>query len=290
MGLSMNWNQLTYRFQTLSIAEKLIALNVLFFVVPFVLQTLFFLFDSSFAGILSWFQLGADWELLLFRPWTLLTYSFLHSGIFHLFWNMILLYYSGQLFLNLLPARTFSNAYFMGVVLGGLVFVVSYALFPVFQGLRPYMIGASAGVMSVFVFISTFTPDQEVRFFFFNIKLKYLALAFVFMDLIQIPTGNAGGHLAHIGGAFLGFFYARQLQNGKDIGAGWGAFWSQIGGWFTPQPKVRKVYKNPKSPKRPAKAAVDQDKIDAILDKISMSGYDSLSKEEKEILFKAGKQ
>jgi len=285
----MNWNQLKYRFQTLTIAEKLIALNVLFFVVPFVLQTLFFLFDYSFAGVLSWFQLSADWELLIFRPWTLLTYSFLHSGIFHLFWNMILLYYSGQLFLNLLPARTFSNAYFMGVVLGGLVFVVSYALFPVFQGIRPYMIGASAGVMSVFVFISTFTPDQEVRFFFFNIKLKYLALAFVFMDLIQIPNGNAGGHLAHIGGAFLGFFYARQLQKGTDIGAGWGQFWSQIRGWFTPQPKVRKVYKNP-NPKRPSKASVSQDKIDAILDKISQSGYDSLSKEEKEILFKAGKQ
>ena len=289
MGLSMNWNQLKYRFQTLTIAEKLIALNVLFFVVPFVLQTLFFLFDYSFAGVLSWFQLSADWELVLFRPWTLLTYSFLHSGIFHLFWNMILLYYSGQLFLNLLPARTFSNAYFMGVVLGGLVFAVSYALFPVFQGIRPYMIGASAGVMSVFVFISTFTPDQEVRFFFFNIKLKYLALAFVFMDLIQIPNGNAGGHLAHIGGAFLGFFYARQLQKGTDIGAGWGQFWSQIGGWFTPQPKVRKVYKN-QNPKRPSKASVSQDKIDAILDKISQSGYDSLSKEEKEILFKAGKQ
>ena len=288
MGLSMNWNQLKYRFQTLTIAEKLIALNVLFFVVPFVLQTLFFLFDYSFAGVLSWFQLSADWELVLFRPWTLLTYSFLHSGIFHLFWNMILLYYSGQLFLNLLPARTFSNAYFMGVVLGGLVFVISYTLFPVFQGIRPYMIGASAGVMSVFVFISTFTPDQEVRFFFFNIKLKHLALAFVFMDLIQIPNGNAGGHLAHIGGAFLGFFYARQLQKGTDIGAGWGQFWSQIGGWFTPQSKVRKVYKNP-YPRRPSKASVSQDKIDAILDKISQSGYDSLSKEEKEILFKAGK-
>ena len=285
----MNWNQLKDRFQTLTIAEKLIALNVLFFVVPFVLQTLFFLFDYSFAGVLSWFQLSADWELVLFRPWTLLTYSFLHSGIFHLFWNMILLYYSGQLFLNLLPVRTFSNAYFMGVVLGGLVFVLSYALFPVFQGIRPYMIGASAGVMSVFVFISTFTPDQEVRFFFFNIKLKHLALAFVFMDLIQIPNGNAGGHLAHIGGAFLGFFYARQLQKGNDIGAGWGQFWSQIGGWFSPQPKVRKVYKNP-NPRRPLKASVSQDKIDAILDKISQSGYDSLSKEEKEILFKAGKQ
>ena len=288
MGLSMNWNQLKYRFQTLTIAEKLIALNVLFFVVPFVLQTLFFLFDYSFAGVLSWFQLSADWELVLFRPWTLLTYSFLHSGIFHLFWNMILLYYSGQLFLNLLPARTFSNAYFMGVVLGGLVFVISYTLFPVFQGISPYMIGASAGVMSVFVFISKFTPDQEVRFIFFNIKLKYLALAFVFMDLIQIPNGNAGGHLAHIGGAFLGFFYARQLQKGTDIGAGWGQFWSQIGGWFSPQPKVRKVYKSP-NPRRPSKAAVSQDKIDVILDKISQSGYDSLSKEEKEILFKAGK-
>ena len=283
----MNWNQLTYRYKALSVAEKLIAINVLCFVVPFLLQTIFYLFQLSSASYLSWIQLSSDWENLLFRPWTLVTYSFLHSGIFHLFWNMLLLYYSGQLFLNLLPARIFTNVYFMGVVLGGAVFILSYNLFPAFQGMRPYMVGASAGVMAVFVFISTYTPNQEIRFFFFNISLKYLALAFVFLDLIQIPNGNAGGHLAHLGGAYLGFIYARQLQKGRDIGNGWGQFWESVRQSFQARPKVKKVYKNPKSnPKK--SASVDQQKIDAILDKISKSGYDSLSNEEKDTLFRAG--
>ena len=283
----MNWNQLTYRYKALSVAEKIIAINVLCFVVPFLLQTIFYLFQLSSASFLAWIQLSSDWETLLFRPWTLVTYSFLHSGIFHLFWNMLLLYYSGQLFLNLLPAQIFTNVYFMGVVLGGVVFILSYNLFPAFQGMRPYMVGASAGVMAVFVFISTYTPNQEIRFFFFNIPLKYLALAFVFLDLIQIPNGNAGGHLAHLGGAYLGFIYARQLQKGKDIGKGWGQFWESVRQSFKARPTFKKVYKNPKS--NPKKSiSVDQQKIDAILDKISKSGYDSLSKEEKDTLFRAG--
>jgi membrane associated rhomboid family serine protease len=285
----MNWNQLTYRFKSLSIAEKLMALNGVFFVLPFVLQTIFYLFELPISGLLSWFQLSADAELLLFRPWTLISYSFLHSGFFHLFWNMILLYYTGQLFLNLFPARTFTNVYFMGVVLGGVLFVVSYALFPVFQGMRPYMVGASAGVMATFVFISTYTPNQEVRFFFFNVKLKYLAMAFVFLDVIQIPNGNAGGHLAHLGGAYLGFLYASQLQKGRDIGSSWGAFWERFGKMFQSRPNLKKVYKNP-TPKTRKTASVNQQKIDTILDKISTSGYDSLTKEEKDILFRAGKE
>lgn len=283
----MNWNQLKYRYKTLNIAEKIIAINVLCFVIPFLFQTIFYLFQLSSASFLSWFQLSSDGGTLLFRPWTLVTYSFLHSGIFHLFWNMVLLYYSGQLFLNLLPARIFSNVYFMGVVLGGMVFILSYNLFPAFQGMRPFMVGASAGVMAVFVFISTYTPNQEIRFFFFNISLKYLALMFVFLDLIQIPNGNAGGHLAHLGGASLGFIYARQLQKGKDIGSGWGQFWASVGQWFQVQPRVKKVYKNSNS-KWQRSHTVDQKKIDAILDKISKSGYDSLSKEEKDTLFRAG--
>ena len=283
----MNWNQLMYRFKTLYISEKLIAINILCFVIPFLLQTVFYLFQLPSSSLLSWIQLSSDWQTLLFRPWTLVTYSFLHTGLFHLFWNMLLLYYSGQLILNLLPARIFSNVYFMGVVLGGLVFVTCYNLFPAFQGMRPYMVGASAGVMAVFVCISTFTPNQEIRFFFFNIPLKYLAIAFVILDIIQIPNGNAGGHLAHLGGAYLGFIYARQLQQGKDMGYQWGVFWQRLGQWLKGKPKVKKVYKNP-SYRAQKKQNVDQKKIDAILDKISKSGYDSLSKEEKDTLFRAG--
>ena len=137
----------------------------------------------------------------------------------------------------------------MGVVLGGLVFVGSYSLFPVFQGMRPYMVGASAGVMAVFIFISTYTPIKKFVFFF-NIKLKYLAIAFVLLDLIRIPNGNAGGHLTHIGGAYLGFLYATQLQKGRDIGSGWVRFWENIVSWFRPRPKLKKVYKNPRPKKR----------------------------------------
>lgn len=283
----MNWNQFKYRYKVLSVAEKLIVLNVLCFVIPFVLQTILYLFQISNGVLLNWVQLSSNWEALIFRPWTLVTYSFLHTGFFHLFWNMILLYYSGQLFLNLFSSKTFSNVYFMGVVLGGLVFVLSYNLFPVFQGMRPFMVGASAGVMAVFIFISTYSPDQQVRFFFLNISLKYLALAFVILDIIQIPNGNAGGHLAHLGGAYLGFLYARQLQKGKDMGSGWERFWDGFGQWLRPRPKIKKVYKNPKKTEGGTQA-VDQQKIDAILDKISKSGYDSLSKEEKDTLFRAG--
>ena len=253
----MKMGSLKYRFQTLSIAEKLIAVNVVFFVIPFVIQTLFYLFQLPREELLGWIQLSAGWERLLYRPWTLITYSFLHADFFHLFWNMLLLYYSGQLFLNLFSEQIFSNTYFMGVVLGGLVFVGSYSLFPVFQGMRPYMVGASAGVMAVFIFISTYTPNQEIRFFFFNIKLKYLAIAFVLLDLIRIPNGNAGGHLAHIGGAYLGFLYATQLQKGRDIGSGWVRFWENIVSWFRPRPKLKKVYKNPR-PKKKNASSVSQ--------------------------------
>jgi hypothetical protein len=139
------------------------------------------------------------------------------------------------------------------------------------------------------VFISTYTPNQEVRFFFFNVKLKYLAMSFVFLDVIQIPNGNAGGHLAHLGGAYLGFLYASQLQKGRDIGSSWGAFWERFGKMFQSRPNLKKVYKNP-TPKTRKTASVNQQKIDTILDKISTSGYDSLTKEEKDILFQAGKE
>ena len=286
------WEQLKYRFQQFNIAEKIILINVLCFVIPFFLKTIFYLFNQPFGLFLNWFELSSDLNQILFRPWTLVTYSFLHSGFFHLFWNMVLLYFSGRLFLNLFGDKLLLNTYFLGVLIGGGVFVLSYLIFPVFQGIRPSMVGASAGVMAVFIFVCSYTPDQEVRLVFFNVKLRYLGMAFVLLDIIQIPTGNAGGHLAHIGGAALGFFYVQQLRRGSDIGAPFEKFLTAFTSFFTKKKNLRTVYKanHKQAPlKKTKNTEVDQKRIDSILDKIGKSGYESLSKEEKDFLFTAGK-
>ena len=280
---------LKYRFGTFSIAEKIILINVVFFLFPMFLNVLFFLFNIPTSSYLNWLQLSPNLLTFIKRPWSLITYSFVHSGFFHLLWNMVLLYYAGRLLLNLFPDRIFINNYFLGVISGGLIFIGSYSIFPVFEGNYPPLIGASAGVMAVFIFICTYTPNQEIRFFFIKLKLKHIGLAFFFLDIIQIPYGNAGGHLAHVGGAVLGFFYARQLGEGRDIGSGFQNIWQSI----FKKKYLKTVYRSPKNKSATSKNSgerINQNKIDSILDKISNSGYDSLSKEEKEYLFKAGKE
>ena len=285
--------QFKYRYERFSIAEKLIVINVICFVLPLLINTFLFLFNGPQNLLLGWFELDADITNLLFRPWTILTYGFLHTGFFHLFWNMLLLYYAGQFFLNLLPARTFLNTYLLGILLGGLVFILSYMIFPAFQKSSPYMVGASAGVMAVFIFCCVYTPEQEVRLLFFNVKLKYVGIAFVLINLVQIPGGNAGGHLAHLGGAGLGLWYAKRLKNGVDIGLPLERLILALKVLFSPKKPLKTVYKAPKSKNSftPNKNKADhQKKIDAILDKISTSGYDSLTEQEKEFLFRAGKE
>jgi membrane associated rhomboid family serine protease len=286
--------QLRYRLQQLNGAEKLILVNVACFVLPLFVKTLLFLFNIPSGVFLGWFELSSSWGDLLFKPWTLVTYSFLHSGFFHLFWNMYLLFFASRLFLNLFQEKTFFNVYFLGVLIGGFTFMTSYALFPAFQNSSPMMIGASAGVMAVLIFMATYSPDLEVRLILFNVKLRYLGLAFVLLDVIQIPYGNAGGHLAHIGGAALGFFYVQRLNKGTDIGVPFERFVDSILKIFKKKSSLKTVYRNTSNKKAQdsstQKDSNFQKRIDEILDKISASGYESLTKEEKEFLFRAGKK
>ena len=285
-------DQLAYRFKQLNQAEKLILVNVACFVMPLFIRTVFYLFNIPSGVFVGWFELSSDWVDFIFKPWTILTYSFMHSGFFHLFWNMYLLYFTSRLFLNIFPARTFFNVYFLGVILGGVTFLISYSIFPAFQNSSPIMVGASAGVMATFIFIANYSPDLEVRLIFFNVKLRYLAIAFVLLDIIQIPYGNAGGHLAHLGGAALGYFYFVRLNQGTDIGLPLEELNNRLLNLFKKQSNLKTVYKNKSnaaSKKKESNEDLDQKKIDAILDKISKSGYDSLSKKEKDFLFRAGK-
>ena len=284
--------QFNIRIQQLNSAEKLILINVVCFVLPMLIKTVLFLFNISSTNFFNWFELSASWIDLPIKPWSIITYSFLHSGFFHLFWNMYLLFFSSKLFLNLFPSNTFFNVYFLGVVVGGITFILSYTFFPVFQNSSPVMIGASAGVMAVFIFMSTYSPDLEIRLILFNVKLRYLGIAFLLLDIVQIPYGNAGGHLAHLGGAILGFYYVKQLKNGKDIGKPFKNFIDKIINIFRKKPKMRTVYKREKSQKinkKVSNAGEKQKRIDRILDKISISGYESLTQAEKDFLFKVGK-
>jgi membrane associated rhomboid family serine protease len=292
----MAQGNLKYQFNRLSIAEKLIAINV----VVFIINSLFpFLLGLSKNSLVQWFELPNDFFDFLIQPWSIVTYSFFHGGLGHLFWNMLLIYFVGRIFLNLFDNRRFLNVYFLGVMLGGLFFMLGYNIFPAFFNVNAYLIGASAGASAILIFICTYIPNQEVRLIFFNVKLWYIGVFVVLMDLIQLPaSGNAGGHLAHLGGALLGYWYASSLRNGKDIGAGFSKLVDSIVNVFKKSDKkapMKTVYRKQKSAatskgNRDYDAQSHQKKIDAILDKISKSGYESLSKAEKDFLFKAGNE
>ena len=194
-------DQMKYRYQTFGVVERLIIILVACFVLPFLFRTVLFLFTVPFDQFFIWFQLSASFEDLLYRPWTIVTYAFFHGDFGHIFWNLILLHFAGRMMANLFKPKLFINTFILGVLVGGATFVLSYNFFPAFQGQSPQLIGSSAGVMAVLIFMCSYMPYKDVRIFVFNIKLIYIGLLFIALDLIQIPVNNAGGHLAHLGGA-----------------------------------------------------------------------------------------
>lgn len=292
----MSTNNLTYQFKTANVIIKLIAINLAIYLV---VNLVSFLMQLAPVSLVSWFVLPDAVGDFVVQPWSFITYSFIHFGFFHLLFNMLWLYWFGNFVLNLFDGKRFLIVYLLGALFGGLLYVVSYNLFPVFENSRSYLIGASGAVTAIMVFIATYTPNAQMRIFVWNIKLWHIAVFLVLMDLIRLPaSGNAGGMLAHLGGAMFGYVYASQLAKGKDIGKWFEVFLD----WFTNLIKTRKqkpfkkVHRTAKSKKGGSSTIYTNDKnstqkkIDAILDKIGKSGYDSLTKAEKDFLFKAGKE
>ncbi|MEP0213721.1 MAG: rhomboid family intramembrane serine protease [Cellulophaga sp.] len=291
---------LKYQYARLNVAEKLIAINVVVF-----LSTLIFVNLFRLPNIVQWFNLPENIGDFILQPWSIVTYSFFHNGLGHIFWNMLMLYFFGRTFLNLFNAKKFLNVYFLGVIVGGLLFMLGYNTIPALLGQNSVLIGASAGVTAVLIFVCTYLPNQTVRLLIIDLKLWHLGVIIVVLDLVRLSTGqNVGGMLSHLGGAALGYVYAKQLTNGTDIGAGFGRFMDSLANIFKKEKKapMKTVYRNTASKSASNKAvhntattidrkkADKQRKIDAILDKISKSGYESLSKKEKDFLFIAGKE
>ena len=280
-------NSLKYKYDNLNILSQIIVWMIICFIVPFILNTFLFLFNISPYSIIDLFQVSPSISELFFKPWSLITYGFFHADLWHLLGNMIILYFSGRVVLDLFGKEKFLKIFLIGLLFGSLTYLISYNLFPVFKGLKPPMIGASAGAMAVFVFLAAYMPHYSFRLLLFDVKILYIAIFFIIVDVIQIPFGNSGGHLAHLGGAAWGYFYNSQLSKGKDSGDWLINFINYLKYFFNKKTKVRKVYKK-KNYKKNSNQSIDQKKIDLILDKISKSGYDSLTKSEKETLFKAG--
>ncbi len=279
-------DRLKLHFDRATVAEKVIYINIAVFVFTLVMKAFSSLMQWNSNLVFHWFSLPADLTLFYSKPWTLISYGFLHGDFLHILLNSIVLFYFGNLFLNFFSKAQFYLYYFFGILLGGLVFLLSYTYLPALKDSSSYLVGASAGVTAILIGLTAKIPQYALHFRFIGaIKLWYIAAAFIFMDIIQIPIGNTGGHLAHLGGALIGFLLTTQMNEGKGLLL-----------YFQQRPKNKKrgplktVYKNTK----PNRAALDknaeQKKIDTILDKISNSGYETLSQEEKDFLFSVGKK
>ena len=270
-------NKINLYISGLNIVEKIILFNIAAYLLPFILKTVLFLFNIKGLSLINWFTIDATLSEFILKPWSLLTYGFIHGSFSHIFWNMLMLYYFGNILKNIFGEKLILNLFLSGIVAGGLTYLISYNLFPVFKGINSVMIGASAGVMSVLFFLAAYDPQYRIRIIFFDIKILYIALFLFFYDIIQIPLNNSGGHIAHIGGALWGYYYSVKYNNGSDLV-------NSILSYFKKNTNNKPSVKSKKDTKN-----FDQNKIDEILDKISDSGYDSLTKSEKEYLFKVGK-
>jgi membrane associated rhomboid family serine protease len=286
------WDEIKLTFRNGSNLTRLIYINIVVFILLSIIAGIGFLLNNQeISGrALDLFSVPASFNALLLRPWTLITYMFTHKDIWHILFNMLWLYWFGRIFLEYLDERKLVAVYLLGGISGAIVYILSFNIFPAFTGVvaDSVAIGASASVMAIVIAIAAYVPDYTVQLFLFGrIKIKYMALAIFILTSIMDFSVNSGGKLAHIGGAFFGYFYIINLRHGHDIGKGFNRIIDFFATIFKPRKKLKVTYKKVSTEYEYNKIKTEhQKRINNILDKISKGGYESLTKEEKETLFK----
>ncbi len=278
-------------FKEGSVLTRLIYINLGVFLVVKLLAVFFYLGGHPFF-LIEWLSVPSDLNELITKPWTPITYMFLHEGFLHLLFNILGLYWFGKLFLYHFEGQKLLSVYLLGGIAGAALYVVSYNVFPVFDAVRGLLLGASAAIFAVLVAIAVYAPNQEIHLFFIGrFPLKYIAVFYVLLSIISISATNPGGNLAHLGGAAWGWFYIFQLRRGKDWGAGMVKLLDKSSDMFKQKNHMKVTFKQPPRDdyEYNRQKHVQQEEINHILDKIAKSGYESLTKKEKEILFKQGK-
>jgi membrane associated rhomboid family serine protease len=287
------WNEIKASFQRGSIITRLIYVNLAVFVAFRIIHLIFFLSGNEFYG-LQWFELPAGVSQFLRQPWSLITYMFLHFNFLHILFNLLVLYWFGRLFLDYYNQQQLLGLYLLGGIAGGIVYMIAYNLFPVFNQVvnASYLLGASAAIISILIATAFRDPNRDIYLILIGrVPLKYLALFMVISYIIGISTSNAGGNLAHMGGALMGWIFFAGLKKGQDITLFLAKFLTFLQRIFKPRSKVRVIHRQPPRDdyEYNRQKAADHNELNRILDKIGKEGYDSLTREEKETLFRHGK-
>ncbi len=282
-----------HQFRYGNMVMKLIFVNIgvfvffgLFYFVSYIIQN-----DSFYHIALSKLEMPASLSTFVYQPWAIISYMFLHTALMHILFNMLWLYWFGEIFVLHLGDKKILPLYLIGGLAGALVYLLCFNLLPVFKPQLDgsLMLGASASVFAIVFAAATVNPEYEVNLILIGpVRIKYIAAVSLLLDVINIPYGNAGGYLAHVGGALSGYLYIKGLQSGTDIFSPL----EKIKGLFRRKSKVKVAYKNTDYQKAAGKSITknEQQRVDEILDKIARSGYDSLNKEEKDFLFHYSKK
>jgi membrane associated rhomboid family serine protease len=281
-------------FRSGNILIKLIYINAGIFLLLRLSAVLFLLFNIHGVPFLEYLQMPSSPALLLTRPWTLISYMFTHYDFLHILFNMLWLYWFGGIFLQFFNERQFGGVYLLGGIAGALLFLLAYNIFPYFQAVsgRSFLMGASASVMAIVFAVSFYRREYEINLFLIGrVKLIWLAWFTLILDLLAITSTNAGGHLAHIGGALFGIWYASQTKKGKDLTASVNRMIDRLVNLTKKKPKMKVTYRRPETDHEyNARKNRENKDLDDILDKLKRSGYDSLSEGEKKRLFDASKK
>ncbi|MBE6288423.1 MAG: rhomboid family intramembrane serine protease [Mediterranea massiliensis] len=283
-------------FRRGNIAVQLIYINVALFVLTLFLSVLLQLFNLRMPSFSEWLGVSASITTFLMRPWTLVTYMFMHVDFLHILFNMLWLYWFGTLFLQIFSAKHLRGLYLLGGICGGVLYMLSFNIFPYFHPLIDfsYMVGASASVLAIVAASAYRLPEYPIQLFLFGtIRLKYLALIVIIVDVLFVTSANGGGHIAHLGGALAGLWFAAALQKGKDVTAWLNKAIDALIALFDKKEKPRmKVKQGGRRQEYDYNARKKEQnaEIDRILEKLKESGYESLTTEEKKSLFDASKR
>ena len=271
--------------------SRLMQINIVIWLICLFISVFTWLFNvSDISFVTKLFAVPSDISLLAEKPWTVFTYMFLQEAFWHLFFNMLMLYYGGKIFLQYFSQKQLLLTYIFGGLVGALFFILAFNAFPVFENMKGQAValGSSASVLSILIAAATYRPDYTLNLFLLGqVKMKWVAIIFVVVDFLSISKGNSGGHIAHLGGALWGFLYAFMLKNDFDI--------YKI---FKKKAKIRiktvnseNYHQRPKTDEQyNAERAMEQEEIDRILEKIAKNGYSSLNDMEKEFLFRQSKK
>ena len=278
-------------FSQKSALSRLMLINISIYIVCLFISVFTWLFNiSDISFVTKLFAVPADISSLAEKPWTIFTYMFLQEEFWHLFFNMLMLYYGGQIFLQFFSQKQLLLTYIFGGLVGALFFILAYNAFPVFEDTKTYAfaLGSSASVLSILIAAATYQPEYRLNLFLLGqVKMKWIAIIFVVIDLLSIPKGNSGGHIAHLGGALWGFLYAYLLKKDFD-------FYLIFKRKARIKVKTRNAHNYHQRPKTDeqynAERAQEQEETDKILEKIAKNGYSSLSEKEKEFLFRQSKK